>query len=120
MTTNIEAPAGGVVVHLDEADPAKHESVLTNIANLRDELGDTTPIELVVHGPGLAAALAGGPVAEHLNRLINQGIEVAACANTLRAKNLSPDRLVVGVRVVPAGIAELVRRQRAGWAYVRP
>ena len=49
----------GVVFHLDEADPVKHESVLRNVANVPDALGDGTVVELVTHGPGPPAVLAG-------------------------------------------------------------
>lgn len=121
--TRTTPPAGGpdgVVVHLDEADPGKHEAVLRNIANLLAELGEDTPVELVAHGPGLAAALNGAPHAGQLRELLGRGVAVTACGNTMRAQNLTLGELVPGVRVVPAGIAQLVRRQRQGWADVRP
>lgn len=110
----------GVVVHLDEGDPGKHEAVLRNIENLLAELGPDTPIELVLHGPGLAVALSGSPHAAGTRRLIGRGVSVAACGNTMRRQGVTPDRLIGGVSVVPAGIAQIVRRQRQGWAYVRP
>lgn len=110
----------GVVIHLDEAEPAKHEAVLRNIANMLDELGRDTPAELVVHGPGLAAALDSAPHAAAVRELLGKGVTVAACGNTMRQLNIPASRLIPGVRVVPAGIAELVRRQREGWSYVRP
>ncbi|SRR5579875_172762 len=114
------AVSAGVVVHLDEADPAKHEAVLRTIANLLAELGEDTPVELVVHGPGLTAALAGTPHEETARELLGRGVAVAACGNTMRQRNVPAARLIPGVRVVPAGVAQLVRRQREGWAYVRP
>ena len=120
MTAHNEKTVTGIVVHLDEAAPEKHASVLHNISNLLTELGEETPIELVVHGPGLAAALTNAPHAAQVRELLGRGIAVAACANTMREKNVSADELIEGVHVVPAGIAELVRCQREGWAYVRP
>lgn len=110
----------GVVVHLDEADPQKHQAVLINIANLRAEMGDSTPVELVAHGPGLDALLSASPHAQALAGLIAKGMVASACANTLRGRQIDPAALVEGVRVVPAGVAQLVRRQREGWSYLRP
>ncbi|GAC1532189.1 MAG: hypothetical protein NVS3B12_09480 [Acidimicrobiales bacterium] len=110
-----EAP--GVVVHLDEPEPSKHDSVLTNIANSPAELRDATRIELVVHGGGLGVALADGPSAPRLRELLERGVEVAACTDTMRVE---PSGLVAGVRVVATGAAEPVRRQRGGWSYLRP
>lgn len=120
MTTSRDNSSTGIVVHLDEAAPEKHASVLHNISNLLNELGADTQIELVVHGPGLSAATKEAPHAIRVRELLDRGITVAACANTMREKNISTDSLIEGVQVVPAGIAELVRRQREGWAYVRP
>lgn len=115
---NVDEP--GVVVHLDEGDDAKQESVLRNITNMLVELGADTVVELVVHGAGLSAATAAGPHAGEVRALLDQGVTVAACANTMHAKGIGPEQLIDGVDIVPAGIAELVRRQREGWAYVRP
>lgn len=117
---NGAAARDGVVIHLDEGDPAKHETVLRSISNLTAELGDRTPVELVAHGPGLAVALTRSPHAGQLRELLGSGVAVAACGNTMRRENLTEDDLVPGVQVVPAGIAHIVRRQREGWAYVRP
>jgi intracellular sulfur oxidation DsrE/DsrF family protein len=118
--TDMTATPAGVVVHLDEADPGKHEAVLRNIGHLLTELGQDTQIELVVHGPGLSVALAGGVHAAQVRELLGQGVTVAACGNTMQRQNLTAGDLTAGVSVVPAGIAEIVRRQRAGWSYVRP
>jgi intracellular sulfur oxidation DsrE/DsrF family protein len=111
----------GVVVHLDEADPARQRLVLANVTNLLADLGDELgPVELVVHGPGLDAVLVGSDLAAPLADLVSQGVVLAACANTLRARGLAESDLLEGVRLVPAGVGELVRRQRQGWAYLRP
>jgi intracellular sulfur oxidation DsrE/DsrF family protein len=110
----------GVVVHLDEADPDKHEAVLRNIGHMLSELGADTPVELVAHGPGLAVTLSGAVHEKQVLELLSRGVSVAACGNTIRRQNLTSDALIPGVSVVPAGIAQIVRRQREGWAYVRP
>ena len=94
--------------------------MLRNIAHLLAELGEDTPVELVEHWPGTGRGLAGTPHATAVRELLDPGVAVAACGNTMRAQNVAADQLIAGVRVVPAGIAQLVRRQREGWAYVRP
>ena len=112
--------AAGTVVHLDEDDQTKQSDVLRNVRNLLEALDDGSPIELVVHGGGISAALAASPLVEHLQKLINRGVLVAVCNNTMQAKEVSADELIVGAHVVPSGVAELVLRQREGWAYLRP
>lgn len=120
MTSDDQNMSSGVVVHLTESDPNKQENVLRNIMNLLNEIDPATPVELVVHGPGIAVALAATPLAEKVEELIKTGANVSACANTLRAQSLSVEQLIKGVDVVPSGIAQVVRRQWQGWAYVRP
>ena len=44
-------------------------------------------------------------------QLAEKGVEVLACRNSLRSLNMAEEDLAGFVRVVPAGITELVRRQ---------
>ncbi len=120
MTLERENNETGVVVHLNEAAPEKHAGVLLNISNLLKELGEETHVQLVVHGPALPAVLATSPHAATVSELLGRGVTVAACANTMRGMNISADALIEGVDVVASGVGELVKRQRQGWAYLRP
>ena len=120
MTKKRKNGETGVVVHLNEATPEKHASVLLNISNLLNEMGDETRVELVVHGPALSVVVAESPHSAKVSDLLSRGVTVAACANTMRGMNISAETLIEGVHVVPSGVAELVRRQRQGWAYIRP
>ncbi|NUU06964.1 DsrE family protein [Leifsonia sp. C5G2] len=110
----------GVVVHLDEADPAKHAAVLRNISNLIDALEPGTEIELVVHGPAIGLLLPGNPHTETVQAMQLRGLTIDACQNTLRSEHIAPERLIPDAVIVPSGIAHLVVRQREGWAYLRP
>jgi intracellular sulfur oxidation DsrE/DsrF family protein len=120
MTTENDDASGGVVFHLDEADPTKHALALRNMANLLDDLGEGTPVELVMNGPGLGAGLADAPHADRMRELLGRGASVAACANSMRDNEVSVEQLIEGVHVVPSGVGQLVTRQREGWAYLRP
>jgi intracellular sulfur oxidation DsrE/DsrF family protein len=115
-----DAVASGVVVHLDEADPAKHADVLRNVSNLIDALEPGTDIELVVHGPGISILLPDSPHRETVRTLQHRGLTVDACRNTLRSEHIDAEQLVADTVIVPSGIAHLVIRQREGWAYLRP
>ncbi len=108
------------MIHLNDADPDHHQAVLRNINNLRAELGEDTPTELVAHGPGLDICRTLTPHAAAVTALITEGVTVAACANTMRSQHLTAEDLIDGVHIVPAGVAELIRKQRAGWSYLKP
>ncbi|WP_374009242.1 DsrE family protein [Leifsonia sp. LS-T14] len=120
MNDVADAAIPGVVVHLDEDDPAKHAAVLRNASNLIDALGAGTDVELVVHGPGINILLPDSPHRETVRTLQHRGLTVDACQNTLRSEAIDPEHLVPDAVIVPSGIAHLVIRQGEGWAYVRP
>ena len=54
-----------------------------------------------------------------LNWLQNGGVVFAACSNTLRGFHIDVKQLIPGVLVVDSGVAEVVRRQEQGWAYLK-
>jgi uncharacterized protein len=96
------------------------DSVLNNIENTLKALGPNTEIMVIAHGPGLALVrnthTAG---ADRIKKLQSRRVGFAACENTLRKKNVSREELLPGVTTVDSGVAEVVRKQAAGWAYVK-
>ena len=117
----VAAPAREQAIFaVSDADPAKWNLTLGNIANAIDGIGaDKADIELVVYGPGIAMLKKDSAVADRIAALTGHGVRVAACQNTMRAFKLEPVDLAPGVGVVPSGVVELIRRQHAGYAYVR-
>ena len=109
-----------VVFQVSEADLGLHEQVLRNVANTMADLGEGTRVAIVAHGPGLQLVLGATGQSDALAELVSAGVELLACGNTMRRLDVTDDQLLPGVAVVSAGVAEIVRRQQDGWAYVRP
>ena len=102
--------------------PEKWEAVLNNIDNVKAALGEKTQIRVVAHGMGLGllvAASAAG-LKDRLKALSLKGVVFAACENTMRKQNVTKEELFPFVITVDSGIADLVRKQRDGWAYIKP
>ena len=105
---------------VSDADPQKWNLTLGNIANAIDGFGTSgVEIELVVYGPGIAMLRKDSPVAAKLATALKSGVRIAACQNSMRGFNLQATDLVPGVGEVPSGVVELIRREHAGYAYVR-
>ena len=103
-----------------DADPQKWAFTLGNIGNALDGLGaDHADIELVVYGPAIAMLKKDSPVADKVAAALARGVRVAACQNSMRGFKIEQADLVPGVTPVPAGVVELIRREHAGYAYVR-
>ena len=115
------SPPTRVVVQVSEADPARWNLVLNNVKNLQDDLGaKNVTIEVVAYGPGIGMLKFDAPTNSRVSDAIKAGVIVSACENTMRNQNLAKADMHPGVAYVPAGVVEIVKRQREGWAYLRP
>lgn len=110
-----------VMLQVSDNDEGKWNLALNNARNLQAAFGkDNVTIEIVVFGPGIGMLKAESTVG---NRVIDagaSGVRLIACENTMRAQKIQRDDMLDGVVYVPAGVAELVERQKQGWAYIRP
>jgi len=95
--------------------------ILTNIDNLRVALGpEQTQVAVVAYGKGLGMLLAANAdMQERLARLAQSGVTLAACQNTMRRLGITEKDLFPFVTTVDSGVAEIVRKQEAGWAYIK-
>lgn len=117
------APADGkehAIFAVSDDDTKKWNLTLGNIGNAIEGLGaDVADIELVVYGPGIAMLRKDSPVADKIAAALKKGVHIVACQNSMRGYHLEQADLAPGVGSVPSGVVELIRRQHAGYAYVR-
>ena len=110
-----------VVVQVSEADPARWNLVLNNVKNLQDDLGaGNVEIEVVAYGPGIGMLKLDAVSNSRVSDAIKAGVQITACENTMRNQKLARADMHPNVSYVPAGVTEIVQRQRDGWAYLRP
>ncbi|MFB9266407.1 DsrE family protein [Bradyrhizobium erythrophlei] len=113
-----------VVYHLNELD--KVNFVIGNIQNHLDGVGgpDHVTIALVVHGQALKAfqsAAANPDLSRQVGQSAKDGLELAACANTMRAQNITLKDLLPGfVSADKGGVVRLAELQSQGYLYLRP
>ncbi len=114
-----------VVYHLVDGIPQASRA----IGNIRNHLAadPTTKIVVVAHGAGIDFLLDGANNANDqsfsssVSDLVAKGVDFRVCNNTLTARNISPDKVLMEAKVVPAGVAEVARLQaREGYVYLRP
>jgi uncharacterized protein len=110
------------IYQLDNNDPKIIEKAIRNINNALNDprLAGKVEIELVAFGGGTDAYLKGGKYEEDLKALVEKGVIVSQCSNTLRERKISRDQLYDFIAVVPSGNGELILRQAEGWAIVKP
>jgi intracellular sulfur oxidation DsrE/DsrF family protein len=109
------------VFQVSDNDPAKWNLALNNVRNVQDDLGaESTELEIVVYGPGISMLKGDSPVAARVAAALKSGVKVVACENTMRNQKLTYTDMLPAIGYVPAGVTELMKKQREGWAYLRP
>ena len=110
-----------IVIELTSDNPEQWEATLNNVENLQKALGNgQTQIEVVAHGKGLEALRkTDTSAAERIATIAGTGVRFAACQNTMRKKHLTKEDLLPVVQPVDSGVSEVVRKQEAGWAYLK-
>ncbi|HEV2200654.1 MAG TPA: DsrE family protein [Bryobacteraceae bacterium] len=117
------------------AAPAKHRVVfqmnmpagdswnqlLGNVNNIRKVFAaDGIQVEVVFYGKGLTALLkTNKDYEERLKQLASDGVILGACQNTMRIMKVTSADIFPFSTEVDSGVAELVRKQEAGWTYIR-
>jgi intracellular sulfur oxidation DsrE/DsrF family protein len=114
------APKTRAVFQVSDADPAKWNLTLGNVANAQEALGkDASEIEIVAYGPGIEMLKKDSPVAARVAEALHNGVRVVACQNTMRARKLTPADMIPEIGYVPSGVVEIMQREREGYAYLR-
>jgi len=99
------------------------------MANLRNHLNGApdTKIVVVAFGYGVdflvegAKDQRGNTFEAAVAALASSGVEFRACRNTLTARRISEQSLLMDAKVVPAGVVEIARLQfDEGYAYIKP
>jgi len=94
---------------------------LNNAKNIQHDLGkDNVQIEIVAYGPGLGMLKADSKVAPRLAEALDNSIGLLACENTMRNTKTTRADMYSGIAYVDAGVVHIMKREREGWAYVRP
>ncbi len=121
QATGAQASGHQVVIEVNLAGTIPYGVVLNNAANLRKAFApEPVRIEIVCHGAGLDLLLVRrNPLAARVSALAKNGVEFAACGNTVRGRHLAKSALFPFVRIVPSGVAEVVHRQETGWSYLK-
>jgi len=109
-----------VVLQVSDGDPAVWNQALNVARNIQNAYGkDKVKVEIVAFGNGIDMVKFDATVATRVSEASGNGITVVACENTMKARKLSSEDINASVGRVPAGVIEIVTRQREGWSYIK-
>jgi uncharacterized protein len=117
-----------VLFHVSEGNEEHLKSVLDEVENLMKfyrQNNQKARVEVVTNGGGLSLLMAGvSPYADRIQRMQKEYSELTfiACQNTIdrieQELGLTA-KLLPGVVVIDSGVAQIMRRQSQGWAYLQ-
>lgn len=120
-TTAYGADPEHVVLQVSDDDPKVWQQALNVANNIRKEFGkNAVQVELVAFGRGIGMLRADAEIANRVEDAAADGVAVMACANSMRNYKIEKDDLTKRVAIVPAGVVEIMKRQREGWLYLKP
>ena len=111
-----------VIYQLDSNNPDIIKKAIRNINNLLNDprLKGKVEVELITFSGGTEALLKTSAFETQIKDLINKGVRVAQCSNSLQERNLTKEQMFDFIGYVPSGNGELVIRGSEGWTIVKP
>jgi len=108
-----------MVFQLTSADTAIHTGLVKQLNNVLNA-APKSQIEVVCHNQGIAFLVSAKTLqAKKIQELKAKGVVFVACENTMRDRKIKREDLVPEAATVPAGIIEIVKKQRKNWAYLK-
>lgn len=111
------------IFQLDSSDPKIIAKTIRNINNVLADprLEGKLEIEVITFSGGTQALLKKNEqYREPFQQLIEKGVIVAQCENSLKEQNRTKDEFFEFVSFVPSGNGELIIRAKQGWVIVKP
>lgn len=120
--------AAKVLFHVSDSDEKHLETVLDDVEDLMKfyrRSHQKARVEVITNGGGLSLLIAGiSPYAERISQMQKKydGLTFVACQNTIDRFQQElgfSAKLLPGVVVIDSGVAQIMRRQHQGWAYIQ-
>ena len=107
-----------VVFHVNETE--KWSMALGNVHNLlKVSSKEVGQIEIVANGEAVTGYLKAN-LGIKFHELTEQGVQLSACQNALKAHDIKNEELPPFITIVPAGVLRLIECQNNGYAYIKP
>jgi len=114
-------PKHHTLFQLTEPQGPAWDTMIRHVNNLREAFAKDggVQVEVVFFGQGLnMLRKTNTAYEERLKKLADEGVILAACQNAMKVFNLKTEDLFPFVSQVDSAVAEITRKQEAGWAYI--
>jgi intracellular sulfur oxidation DsrE/DsrF family protein len=110
-----------VVLQVSDDNPRTWNQALNVIENLQQTYGkENIHIKLVAFGLGIGILKFDSVAANRVEEALQSGAQLLASEITMGRQKLTRDDMLPKIGYVPAGIVEILNRQKEGWSVIRP
>lgn len=109
-----------VVFDMSTRDSVSQQALVREVELIK-KYNPAAKLIVVVYGQGLPMVLKDrSKYSDAIIRLLkDKDTEFKVCAFTLQRFGVDESHLFAGIKVVPDGIYEIIRKQREGWGYIK-
>lgn len=121
MSQTPARPKHHTVFQLTEPEGQAWNLVELHAQNLKEALDKDggVEVEVIFFGAGLNMLKKTNTAHEQkLKHLVDMGVKLSACQNAMKLMNIKTEDLFPFASQVDSAVAELTRKQEAGWAYI--
>jgi len=108
-----------IVIQVSSPETRLWNQALNYVENLQDLYGkDKVEVEIVALGWGIGMLKFDSPLATRVSDALKRGASIHACEVTMRRQKLEKGDMLPDIGYVPAGLAQIIKRQKEGWSYI--
>lgn len=108
-----------VVIQVSTPEQRLWNQALNYLENLTEIYGaSNVELEIVALGLGIGVLKLESTQGPRVADALKAGVHVNACEVTMRKQKLVREDMLPGIGYVPAGLGQIIKRQREGWAYI--
>jgi intracellular sulfur oxidation DsrE/DsrF family protein len=104
---------------ISSPDTTVQAAVFRQINNVRAEIPDVE-VEVVFHGKGIYTVMKdSAQFKERIKTAKAMGVNMVVCNNSMKRLKVEAKQLTDEVDIVPSAMVELIKKQAAGWSYIK-
>ncbi|HQR21894.1 MAG TPA: DsrE family protein [Burkholderiaceae bacterium] len=108
-----------VIIQVSTPETRIWNQALNYVENLQTLYGkDNVQIEIVALGWGIGLLKFDSPMATRVADAIKLGAKLEACEVTMGRQKLTRQDMLPDIGYVPAGLGQIIKRQKEGWSYI--
>ena len=108
-----------IVIQVSTPETRIWGQALNYVENLQGLYGkDNVEIEIVALGWGIGMLKFDSPLVTRVADALKRGAGLSACEVTMSRQKLQKQDMLPDIGYVPAGLGQIIKRQREGWSYI--